>query len=488
MNLMGWATAKGEAMSNVDTAWLRMEKPSNLMMITGVLRLAKPLSQRRLAALLTQRFLAYSRFSQRAVDSPEGAYWETSPDFDINDHITRIKLPAPRDEATLKRVVSELASTPLPSGRPLWHFHLIERFEGGSVLVCRIHHCYADGMALVQVMLTLTDTKPTAKDDGHWLDDDEKPAPKTESLPPVLQRLDKAVKFGTQALGKWMEAWREPGAAAHLTHEAVAIAQELVHAIGLSDDSQTSLKGELCQEKRCAWATPLDLEEVKSVSRAFGCTVNDLLLACAAGALRRVLLEQGEDVDGVGIRATVPVNLRPRAHARRLGNHFGLVFLDLPVGEVAPDRRVRAVASAMRELKSSRQAAVSYGLLGVLGMAPTSVQRHALELLSKKATVVATNVPGPKQALYLAGVRIDEMMFWVPQTGGIGLGLSLLSYAGKVYFGLIADSCRLPDPDRVADAFNQEFEHLLLLALCSDWEAPVERFAAHTLEWLSNEP
>lgn len=485
MSLIGWASAKGEAMSNVDTAWLRMEKPSNLMMITGVLRLAKPLGQARLAELLAKRFLAFARFRQRAVDTPEGAHWETDANFDIQQHITRMRLPAPRNEATLKRMVSELASTPLPADRPQWHFNLIERFEGGSVLICRLHHCYADGMALVQVMLSLTDTSPDAKPDNHWLDDDETPQPSVESLPPLLQRLDKAVKFGTHTLGKWLDAWKEPGAAAHLTHETVAFAQELVHSIGLSDDSQTSLKGELCDEKRCAWAAPLVLEEVKSASRAFGCTVNDLLLACAAGALRRVLLDQGEAVDGIGIRATVPVNLRPRAHARRLGNHFGLVFLDLPVGEAAPQRRVRAVAEAMRELKSSRQAAVSYGLLGVLGMAPTAVQRHALELLSKKATVVATNVPGPKQPLYLAGVRVDEMMFWVPQTGGIGLGLSLLSYAGKVYFGLIADRCRLPEPERVAAAFNQEFEHLLLLALCSDWTVPAEEFAEHTLEWLS---
>ena len=485
MNLMGWASAQGEAMSNVDTAWLRMEKPSNLMMITGVLRLASPLTQHRLAKLLEERFLAFPRFRQRAVDSPEGAHWETVEDFDIARHVSRLKLGRAANERRLKQAVSELASTPLSAEDPRWHFHLIERYQGGSVVICRIHHCYADGMALVQVMLSLTDSSPDATDNQHWLDDAEPPRPSSEQLPPLLQRLDGAIKFGTRALGKWLDAWKEPGAAAHLTHEAVGFAQELVHSIGLSDDDATSLKGELCEQKQCAWATPLALEEVKTVSRAFGCTVNDLLLACAAGALRRVLLENGEAVDGLTLRATVPVNLRPRAHARRLGNHFGLVFLDLPVGECRPEHRVRAVAAAMRELKNSRQAVVSYGLLGVLGMAPTALQRHALDLLSAKATTVATNVPGPKQPLYLAGARIEEMMFWVPQTGGIGMGISLLSYAGQVYFGLIADSCRLPEPDRVTNAFNQEFERLVLLSLLSDWDVPAERFAENTVDWLS---
>ncbi|MBD8525363.1 WS/DGAT/MGAT family O-acyltransferase [Pseudomarimonas arenosa] len=484
MNLMGWATTQGEAMSNVDTAWLRMEKPGNLMMITGVLRLATPLRYKRLVDLLEQRFLAYPRFRQRAVDGPEGAHWENDAEFDITRHVTRLKLPGRADEAALQDAVSELASTPLSGDHPLWQFDLIERFEGGSVVVCRIHHCYADGMALVQVMLSLTDSSPDAKREQHWLEEEARAEPSAQSLPPVLQRLDKAIKFGTRTLGKWLEAWKEPGATAHLTHEAVAFAQELVHAIGLSDDDVTSLKGALSEEKRCAWAVPLELDEVKAVSRGFGCTVNDLLLACAAGAIRQVLLDNGEPVDGLTLRATVPVNLRPRAHARRLGNHFGLVFLDLPVGEACPPARVRAVGAAMRELKNSRQAAVSYGLLGVLGMAPTSVQRHALDLLSRKATLVATNVPGPKQPLYLAGVEVSRMMFWVPQTGSIGLGISLLSYAGKVYFGLIADRARLHDPDRVARAFNQEFEHMLTLVLLSDWEKAPDEFADDAWAWL----
>ena len=168
------------------------------------------------------------------------------------------------------------------------------------------------------------------------------------------------------------------------------------------------------------------------------------------------------------------MNLRPLEHARKLGNHFGLVFLDLPVGEGNPLRRIERVAGCMRELKGSRQALMAYGVLAILGMAPSMLQAVALELFSRKASAVATNVPGPQQPLYLGGSRIGEMMFWVPQSGSIGVGVSILGYDGHVHFGLIADARLIPDPDVAIRRFRDEFENLLYLALMGDWQRPLE--------------
>jgi diacylglycerol O-acyltransferase / wax synthase len=186
--------------------------------------------------------------------------------------------------------------------------------------------------------------------------------------------------------------------------------------------------------------------------------------------LRGYLLDEGGEVDGLTIRATVPVNLRPLEHAKKLGNHFGLVFLELPIGEANPLRRLERVASCMRELKRSRQAIVTLGLLGALGMGPQSLQAPALELFSRKATAVATNVPGPQQPLYLTGVEVSELMFWVPQSGSIGVGLSILSYNGNVHFGFMADAKRVRDPEAVTVRFAEEFEKLMLIALMEDWD------------------
>ena len=242
----------------------------------------------------------------------------------------------------------------------------------------------------------------------------------------------------------------------------------------MPDDPPSLLRGKLGVSKRVAWAEPLDLEEVKAVGRACDCTVNDVLMAAAAGALRNYMIERGDDVDGMTLRATVPVNLRPLEHAKKLGNHFGLVFLDLPVGEANPMRRLERVAECMNQLKNSRQAIVAFGLLAALGMAPPAVQGLALELFSRKATAVATNVPGPQQPLYLAGCTVREMMFWVPQTGSIGMGISILSYNGRVHFGLIADAKLIPDPDAVIQRFGPEFDKLLYLALMGDWDARLD--------------
>ncbi|MET0225631.1 MAG: WS/DGAT domain-containing protein, partial [Dokdonella sp.] len=369
-------------------------------------------------------------------------------------------------------------SSALDPARPLWQFHVVENYRGGGVLVARVHHCYADGLALVQVLLSLTDT--AAEPEAHaelaktWLKRD-RGSVLERLLEPTQAGLQKLLSAGEKTWGKLTEMLADPSVAAEFAREGSEITRELGIALTLSDDPDTALKGALGVAKRVAWTEPLPLDEVKVLGRALGCTVNDVLLACAAGAIRGYLRDFGEDVDGLTIRATVPVNLRPLEHAKKLGNHFGLVFLDLPIGEPNPLRRLERVAACMRDLKGRRQAIVAFGLLAALGMGPAALQQPALDLLSRKASAVATNVPGPQQPLYLAGVEVRELMFWVPQTGSISLGLSILSYNGKVFFGVIGDGKRVRDPDAIVQRFGTEFEKLMLIALMEEWD---EEFGA----------
>ncbi|GAB2654241.1 wax ester/triacylglycerol synthase family O-acyltransferase [Arenimonas aestuarii] len=470
-------------MSRVDTAWLRMERATNLMMITGVMMFETPLDIRTLRKVIEQKFLAYPRFRQKAVDGPTGAFWQDDPDFDLDWHIRLTALPGKGGKRELERLTSQLASTPLDKSKPLWQFHLVERYDGGSALISRIHHCYADGIALVQVLLSLTemgeDDKRKQSLAKRWL--------KKEEHAPVAKRvgaIDRYVQLGNKMLEKGMDFYRDPTLAAVLASEGVDIAREIGLALALSDDPDTVLKGRLGVSKRVAWAEPLALDEVKSVSRALRCTVNDILLASATGALRSYMIERGEQLDGITIRATVPVNLRPLEHAKQLGNHFGLVFLELPVGEPNPMRRLERVAESMKLLRKSRQAVATFGALAAVGMAPPAVQSFALEMFSRKASAVATNVPGPQMPLYLGGSKIRDLMFWVPQNGSIGLGISILSYNGAVHFGLIADAKLMPDPDSVIRRFRPEFEKLLYLALMARWEG---EFCAEAAEALMQE-
>lgn len=479
MSEMRGSGPKRESMSKVDTAWLRMERPTNLMMITGVLMFAESVPLAKLRKIIEQRFLAYPRFTQKAVDTATGASWVRDDDFDIDYHVRLTALPGKGGKKELERLVSQLASTPLDHSKPLWQFHLVERYDGGSALISRIHHCYADGIALVQVLLSLTDVsrRPGRGRDLQqaWLKEDGADVAKR------IGAMDRYIKMGGKMLEKSMAMYRDPSLPMVLAREGSEIARELATALSLSDDPSTVLKGRLGVSKRVAWAEPLDLDEAKAVSRACDCTVNDVLLAAATGALRSYLIERGEAVDGLTLRATVPVNLRPLEHARKLGNHFGLVFLELPVGEANPLARLERVAAHMRELKNARQAMVTYGLLAAVGMTTPKVQQFALELFSRKASLVATNVPGPQMPLYMAGSEISEMMFWVPQNGSIGLGISILSYNGRVHFGLIGDARLVPDPEAVIQRFRPEFEKLLFVALMADWEVPVDARCAEAV-------
>ena len=460
-----------EPMSKVDTAWLRMEQPTNLMMINGVIIMDENLEYESLLKTIEQRFLTFRRFRQKAVDTARGAYWVLDEDFDIRCHVRRTALPGAADQEELELLVSQMASTPLDTTKPLWQFYVVENYVDGPVILTRIHHCIADGIALVQVFLSLTDPtpegRPSARKPDVW-----KKRRADESrvfqrlLDPAREGLDFAAHLGSRLIQEGSKMLENPAIASNYAAEAGEIVRELAHSLTLENDPVTRFKGRLGTRKRVAWAEPLDLNEVKSVSKAFGCTVNDALIAAVTGALREYMISAGDDPGKLqDIRVTVPVNLRPLEHAQELGNHFGLVFLSLPLSMDNPLERLYAVNDRMNELKSSKQAAVTLGFLAALGMGPSAVQKPVLDMLSQKATAVLTNVPGPQQPLYLAGSEMKEMMFWVPQNGSVGLGISILSYNGKVFFGLISDHRLLSDPSAVITRFKKEFEKLLYLGM-----------------------
>ena len=185
--------------------------------------------------------------------------------------------------------------------------------------------------------------------------------------------------------------------------------------------------------------------------------------------MRGYLEDRGDPTVGVEVRALVPLNLRPRGSEHELGNYFGIVAVELPVGIADPIRRLHEVRRRMEELKQSYEAPVTFGLFAALGLAPKLLQDRLFDLLLSRATAVMTNVPGPQHPLYLAGSLLDEVMFWVPQSGEIGMGVSILSFGGRVQFGLITDAALVPDPEAIIARFNPEFEQLLYHALMEPW-------------------
>ena len=464
-----------EKISAVDTAWLRMDRPSNLMMICGVLIFTGRVRLERLARVIGERFLKFQRFRQRPVERLGAAYWEPVADFDIEDHVERVALPGRAGKKELQTLVSRLAGMPLDPTRPLWHFHLVDNFDGGSALILRIHHCYADGIALVRVMMSMTDAAPEGPPAMPF-----EPAPRRGSradaedtlaqlMKPVSGVMKLARKAGSALIGKGRSIWQDPASAVALAEQGGALTAEIAKLALMPQDTATRFKGKPGVAKRVAWAEPIALDEVKAVSKALAASVNDVLLSCVAGALREYLIGKGDAADGVMIRALVPVNLRPLEKAYRLGNQFGVVFLDLPLGIENPVERLYAVRANMNALKESYQPILALGLLAAMGAGPKMLQEQLLQALARNGSAVMTNVPGPQQQLYFAGAAIERFLFWVPQSGDIGMGVSILSYAGQVQFGLITDRGLVPDPEGIIVRFGPEFEKLVLTTLLAPW-------------------
>jgi WS/DGAT/MGAT family acyltransferase len=240
----------------------------------------------------------------------------------------------------------------------------------------------------------------------------------------------------------------------------------------MPDDSATRLKGQPVGRKRVAWSEPMPLERVRSVGKGLGCSINDVLLATVSGAIGSWLRQQGDDPEGQEIRAMVPVNLRPLEHAWKLGNHFGLAPLVLPVGLDNPVERVFAVRARMSALKGSFQPLLAFAVLALSGAMIKPLQDAVLGLFSKKTTAVMTNVPGPQVPLKFCGATLRQTLFWVPASGSVGMGVSILSYGGGVQFGLITDEALCPEPQAIIDQFEPEFEKLLMLTLMLPWGKP----------------
>lgn len=462
-----------ESMTCVDRAWLLMDRPANPMTIVGLVVLDGPLELELLRELLGQRLLAFPRFRRTPVAGTLEGSWLDTAAFSLEDHVHAVALPAPGDQAQLERLAGELASTPFPPGRPLWSFHLIEQYLGGSAIIVRIHHCYADGIALLKVLLSLAD-HGAAPGSGQA----RTGAPPAQGPPGLAERLRQGVlgafRQGADLLEAGLHYSLRPGEAAGLAGQALGIGSELVRLATLADDPHTRLKRPLSGGRRLAWARALSLEEVHTIGRFLGCTVNDVLISILAGALGRYLDSKGEPVAGLTIRAAVPVNLKPPADARpvqdpaALGNRFGLVFVELPIGVRHPLERLYAVHAVTKALKRSPQALATFDLLWLVGALPKHVEEYALSQLSAKVSLVASNLPGPTEPLVLAGRRVSEVLFWVPQSGSVGAGVSMLTYCGRVQYGVMADRELIPDPARLVGLLAEEFERLALLVLLGD--------------------
>lgn len=457
------------SMPNADAAWLHMDRPTNRMVINAVLWFDEPVGPQALRGVLHERLVeCFPSFRQRAVEHGVrgGADWEDDPDFDLDLHLHHVALPAPGDRIALQELVGDLASMPLHRDKPLWDAYLIDGYGAGSALLVRMHHCIADGIALTSVMLSITDDgrgrrRPVAGIRAGRSD------VLTHLLPGVLTPF---VRTGwavtSDVVREGAELLVHPRRLMSLAGEAVADTRALAKLLLASSDPQTAIHGELGPVERVAWSDPFALAQIQAIARAHGVTVNDVLVSAVAGALGRYLGERDAPDE---IHAMVPFNLRPLGQPLppELGNRFGLVLLALPIAIADPDERLRTIHERMAEIKRSREGAVSYGILGAMGVAPPAVEDRLIDLFSAKASLVLTNVTGPREPVHVAGVRVGGVLVWAPCAGAVSMSVSIFSYAGDVSVGFLVDAGLVPDPDALVARLGEELAELAAIHMTS---------------------
>ncbi len=426
-----------ERMKPQDGMWLQ-DTPSNLMVVNSVCTVDR-MDLDTLQRLWLERVVRadggarFPRFTRKVVTGPRGVCWQEHVAFDIADHV--IEAPGAEgidSKEKLQDYVGELASKPLPRELPLWQIQLIpELVPGVSAAIFRIHHCMGDGIALVPTLLSLMD-----RDD-----------PAIEAF---VNPQPAAVGAGKSGRNK---------IAVGLAAAAVGGPVLLGKAIAPRDDS--TLHGPECSgTKRVAWTDEIDLGAIKALKNALGATVNDVLMACVAGAFQRYAeTHAGEPLER--FRVSMPVNVRWPGEPLKMENRFATVLLKLPAHVRDVRQRVLATKKRMDRLKRSVEPVVMFGAQNILLYTlPSKVGRKLVNFYANKTTCVLTNVPGPPVPMSVGGRRLRGMVFWVPQRDLIGIGVSIFSLAGSLRVGVIADTALMPDPGALIAAFEDEFEAL----------------------------
>lgn len=450
------------SLTGSDSFWLRMDSPVNLMIINGVMVFGEPVEFPRLRAVLADRLGSIERFRSvvRLADGEKRAAWRLDPEFDLDRHITRVRLPEPGDKAALADYVSAQMGEPLDPEHPLWRFTLVENYLGGSALFGRLHHCLGDGIAMMMVLLSLTDrtaVPPAGRRSPFRVLFD---GCTREVFEEARREVEEIMPEGMRLLQRPFEAFRELGRFARGAASTAALAKLTF----CRRDRPGPFHGELGVSKRVAWSKAIPVERVLRIKEALGGTLNDVTSSAMAGGIRRYLVGRGEAPESISLRATVPVSMRPLEGMADLGNQFGLVYFPIPVEIADAEDRLTEVRRRMKKLKRSAEALVTLRVLSLLGRTPHGVQRQAVKLFASKATAVMTNVPGPRERLYIAGYPLEDLFFWVPQSGQLSMGVSILSYAGTVRLGIATDAGLVPDPERIVEGFEDEMDDLLLLA------------------------
>jgi len=383
--------------------------------------------------------------------------WVDDPDFNLDYHIKHSSLPRPGGIEQLKRLSARIMSIQLDRARPLWETWVVEGIEGDRfAMITKVHHCMLDGESgadLAQILMS--------PDPSHRLPE-EVPAYIPRHAPTAVELLTdelvQRVSFPLQALRSFQ----------HFSRETENLRDELalrVRAVGelvgwaVRPPSETPVNGTLGPHRNFDWLT-MQLDDVKAVRKALGCTVNDVVLATVTGAVRKFLIRRRVRPEDIDFRVSAPVSVRREEEKGKMGNRVSSWIIRLPLGEKNPAERLKAIHAVTQDLKASNQALGVEMMMAVAEWTPGVLLSLGSRAASGPINMIVTNVPGPQFPLYMLGAKLLEPFPQVPLLQGTGVGVALFSYDGKVFWGFNGDYGMVPDLEEFRRAVEDSFREL----------------------------
>jgi diacylglycerol O-acyltransferase / wax synthase len=449
----------GDRLTGLDSSFLHLETPSAHMHVAGVMLFdGSPPEHEELIEAIESRLHLVPRYRQRLAFVPFGQgrpRWVDDPHLNLHYHVRSTALPAPGTEAQLKALAGRVFSQRLDRDKPLWELWVVHGLEGGERfgLLSKTHHALVDGISGVDIMSVLFDTseEPEAPPDPgkRWL---PRPLPSRTQL--LAEALIERTTVPAEIVRGVRAAFRAPRRVASAAVGALAGVGAMAWT-GINAAPPSPYNVPIGPHRRFSWVR-VALADVKAIKDALGGTVNDVMLAIVAGGLARDLRRRGVDVRGLELKTMVPVSVRSQEARGALGNQVAAMMAPLPVGVEDPVARFELISGEMRKLKESGQAVGARVMTDLTGFAPPNIMSQAARVVARQRffNLVVTNVPGPQTPLYLMGRRLFETFPMVPLLDRQALGVAILSYDGRINFGLVGDYDVMADLEQLTKDFR----------------------------------
>ena len=479
-------------MSDSAHFWLEVEHPNNLSVLTGLIELSAPLSLKTFRSMVEKRVLHVNSFLERIIKDPENKnayYWVKDNQFDIRTHIQMVRLKNPQDITELQNMMTDIMSVPLDRSKPLWQFILVDKYQTGSAIITRTHQALMDRVDLIKVLMLLSD-KTNEDQPKKCSQFTPYPTSKWKQYSESLLKKSRAcVDFSSKAASTIMTSFVKPMTNPFYMIEKIRLimgtttdrVSETGRILFMNADSDSVLKKDLGKNKHYAWSKEFSLKEMNTLAKATNSTVNVIYISTLTGTIKQYLKHRKNPVDYREIRAITPVDMRMNPGEYSGIVRFGLIPFELPVHIDDPLLRINEVKRRIQNIDLLPDAVSVFGFLTHFGMSIQTFTQKIGMPFSQKSSLLMTNTQGPEKTLFMNHIPVNNIMFWLPRIGTIGLGTTILSYNQKVRFGIVCDAKQIPDPQFFIDAFELQLTRLTEI-VSKKMSRHVKSFAERTPE------